>query len=406
MRSQHRAAWAAAALSRRRVAGQPWKIAAAIACASVAAAATAPAAVGAGAALPVAHPNFTIVVRQEIAGSKTGPTAAALLAQPGQTVDYEITFTNTGNVPLTFGPLLDEACDGGTIEGGSGETPVPLHGFSVFTCTHLFTEADKASGALVNAVTDAGAPPEGDGAAFSRTSNSAIVRPRPAGVSQQFGCTAAQLAFYDFPNGEGNEAHIWIRVAEEEKPARVYKSTFAFTGPSATDVVPLVIHSGAFFGGATVTGTVTYSVGGVARGNHRSLFVSCVEGPHLGMTLEKLQRIAGGSGQFTTEAVTGRVGDTVDYEIVATDTGNLTETAYLEDKGCDEGTLAGGPERTLEPGASTTYTCDHRLTAGDAVKGTYSNTANAFVPGFMGAIFPSSNTVVADVAPELEAQPE
>jgi uncharacterized repeat protein (TIGR01451 family) len=352
----------------------------------------------------LANPKFKIRMRQKIAGSTNRYAAARLLAQLGQTVDYQITVRNTGNVPLTFGALVDENCDAGTIAGGPGEAEVLPHAFTIFTCTHVFTEADKALGVLVNAVTETGTPPEGGGSPVTLTSNAVVVQPRPPGVSQQFGCERAHLVFFDFPKREGNEASIKITVNEgNERPIRVYRSIFTFNGPGATDAVPLNIEVGVFFGGALVTGTVHYTDNGVERESHRRVFVSCAEGPRLGLSLEKLQKIAGGSEEFTTGIVVGRIGETVDYEIVATNTGNIPENIGFEDIGCDEGTIAGGPGATsLEVGESTTYTCDHVLTAGDALNGSYDNTAMAIVPGPVGkgAIFPRSNTVVAEVEPE------
>ena len=37
-------------------------------------------------------------------------------------IDYKITVTNTGNVPLKFSNFSDPKCDEGTITGGPGES--------------------------------------------------------------------------------------------------------------------------------------------------------------------------------------------------------------------------------------------------------------------------------------------
>jgi hypothetical protein len=401
-------------------------LAAALAWVAVATATGAPAAIGAGpvracspsgAGLSVnttrgclrastaGGPGFTIKMRQRIAGSGHGYAAVRLLAQLGQPVGYQITVTNTGDVPLTFAALVDEGCDEGTIEGGPGEAEVLPRRATAFTCTHVFAEADRALGSLVNAVTETGTPPAGDGPPIMHASNAVVVQPRPAGVTQRFDCKDAQLVFFDFPNRDGNEASVKIKVREEgeREGEHVYRSIFKFDGPSATDTVPLNIKPAAFFGDTVVSGTVRYTDNGAQRESHRRLLFSCAEGPHLGLSLEKLQKISGGSEEFTTGIVVGRSGQTVDYEILATNTGNIPEQTYLEDKGCDQGTIAGGPEAgSLAVGESTTFTCDHVLTAADALNGSYSNTARIFVPGpaGMGAIFPLTNTVVAQVEPE------
>jgi hypothetical protein len=76
-------------------------------------------------------------------------------------------------------------------------------------------------------------------------------------------------------------------------------------------------------------------------------------------TVEKLQRI-GSSGTYTKSELTAKVGETVDYEIVATNTGETTlSLSNFADAKCTK--LAGGAS-SLEAGKSTTWTCEHKLT--------------------------------------------
>jgi hypothetical protein len=91
--------------------------------------------------------------------------------------------------------------------------------------------------------------------------------------------------------------------------------------------------------------------------------------------IEKLQRIAGTAGGFTISPLTGAIGDTVEYEIVVSDTAKVDETiGDFTDPHCDPGTIAGGPGSSpLAPGQSTTFTCQHLLTT----IGTYTNQATA-----------------------------
>jgi hypothetical protein len=89
--------------------------------------------------------------------------------------------------------------------------------------------------------------------------------------------------------------------------------------------------------------------------------------------IEKRQEIAGSGAGFTTAPLTGVIGQTVDYEIIVTNTAGVAETlSEFTDPHCDPGTIAGGPgSSALAAGASTTYTCSHVL---DAV-GIYTNEA-------------------------------
>jgi hypothetical protein len=125
-------------------------------------------------------------------------------------------------------------------------------------------------------------------------------------------------------------------------------------------------------------------------------------------SIEKLQQVAGGSGSFTTSPLTGEVGQTVNYEIVVKNTGDVPLTfSNFSDPHCDPGTIAGGPGTSaLAVGGSSTYTCDHVLTSADQAAGSYSNVASdtATPRGGGAAVTNGSNTVVVGVTP-LAAPP-
>ncbi|MFL5824662.1 MAG: hypothetical protein ACJ764_14610 [Solirubrobacteraceae bacterium] len=94
------------------------------------------------------------------------------------------------------------------------------------------------------------------------------------------------------------------------------------------------------------------------------------------ITLVKVQRI-GSSGSFTHNDVTGGVGDTDNYQMKVTNTGDTSLVLDFTDANCDGGTLSGPSpalvNNTLAKGASVLYTCSHVLAAGDQP---YVNTAN------------------------------
>ena len=115
-------------------------------------------------------------------------------------------------------------------------------------------------------------------------------------------------------------------------------------------------------------------------------------------TIEKRQEIRGSDGGFTTSPLTGLIGQTVDYQILVKNTANVAETfSEFSDPHCDPGTVAGGPgSSTLAAGQSTSYTCDHVLTA----VGYYTN--EAAVTGTAQGEAPlthTSNQVVVEVPP-------
>ena len=80
---------------------------------------------------PVEAPNFAVAAEQRVKG-ETKYTTAAVSAEAGETLEYQITVTNTGNTNLTVG-----APKGGcTNFVPSGEQPVGVGAAVTYTCTH------------------------------------------------------------------------------------------------------------------------------------------------------------------------------------------------------------------------------------------------------------------------------
>lgn len=114
-------------------------------------------------------------------------------------------------------------------------------------------------------------------------------------------------------------------------------------------------------------------------------------------TIVKSQEIAGTSAGFTTSPLTGKIGETVDYEIVVTNTSHVKETfSAFSDPNCDS--IAGGPgPASVLPGESATYTCSHELTT----LGTYTNEATVTGNTVGGRpLTQTSNRVVVNVVPK------
>lgn len=125
---------------------------------------------------PEPEPAFTIEKRQEIAGSESGFTTSPLSAASGQTVEYQITVTNTGNEALTFSNFTDPHCDEGTIVGGPGEAPLAPAGSATYSCSRLLA----SEGSYTNEATVTGTP--AGGIPLSQTSNRVEVAVPPASV--------------------------------------------------------------------------------------------------------------------------------------------------------------------------------------------------------------------------------
>jgi uncharacterized repeat protein (TIGR01451 family) len=336
--------------------------------------------------------SFAIEKEQEIAGSGKGYTTEVLKGAVGATVNYQITVKNTGNVPLSFSGFLDERCDAGTISGGPGEATVAPGGSTVYTCTHLVTEADKNAGMIENSATDTGNPPEGDGSPITHTSNVVtVVLPSPR-VAFEPSCKAVTFTFRGFPNLPGNVVKEKIKANGKV----IYLGMFTFNGPTAENTVSINLPPGVYL----LKIHVPYKTNGLNGESDRNVDITCSGEP--AFTMQKQQKIDGGSEPFTTSPLVAHVGQQVDYQIVVANTGNVPlQFSDFTDEQCDEGTLSGGPgEAQLAPKETTTYRCDHVLTATDLLAGTFTNTASdtATPPEGDGPpITETSNTVVAEV---------
>jgi hypothetical protein len=114
-------------------------------------------------------------------------------------------------------------------------------------------------------------------------------------------------------------------------------------------------------------------------------------------SIVKSQKIAGTSPGFTTSPLTANVNETVDYQIVVTNTSHVKETfTAFSDPNCGPGTISGGPgAASVAPGESTIYTCSRAL----KTVGRYTNEATVTGNTVGGrALTQTSNQVVVSVS--------
>ena len=113
-------------------------------------------------------PEFTIEAGQEVNGSGAGFTNSEVTPALGQTVRYEITVHNTGNVPLKLSNFTDANC--ANIAGGPGVSELAPSESTAYSCERAISH----SGTYVDEASVEGTPPPGDGFALLHTSNQLI----------------------------------------------------------------------------------------------------------------------------------------------------------------------------------------------------------------------------------------
>jgi uncharacterized repeat protein (TIGR01451 family) len=120
--------------------------------------------------------------------------------------------------------------------------------------------------------------------------------------------------------------------------------------------------------------------------------------PEPSLAVETLQEIKGTGTEYTAWPLSGTVGQTVDYEVIAKNTGNVAlALTEFSDTHCDFGTFT-GPSRgvTLPPGEMVTYHCSHMLGEGDVPQ--WSNTAIVTWEYLSGPPASATSTVLTSVA--------
>ena len=102
--------------------------------------------------------------------------------------------------------------------------------------------------------------------------------------------------------------------------------------------------------------------------------------------------------------MTAQVGQTVQYQIVVTNTGDIAETAHVSDGLCDRGTFAvsNAPSETIAPGASISYICSHKVVAADGASLTNVAVVRATAANGV-AVGPQQSQVVANVQAAQQA---
>jgi hypothetical protein len=289
-------------------------------------------------------------------------------------------------VPLKVSSFTDPKCE--AITGGPGEKELAPGEQTIFICHHVLNKADGEAGVACNVAKVTAE----HGSVITQESNTVCAElPERSNFGQEGSCKSVTVTFFGFPKVKGNKVGVVIRVDKKV----VVKEKIIFDGSSFSKTYELNLT-----GKHKVDVFAKWKTNGVhGGGDHNLGFFNCTPEPQF--TVEKLQEIAGSGKGFTKEPLAGELAQTVDYEIIVKNTGNvpLKFNGGFVDPNCDSGTTSGGPgAAAVAPGESTTYLCSRLLKEGGANSNTASDTGT---PTEGSPVTHESNTVVVNVLVEV-----
>jgi hypothetical protein len=217
-----------------------------------------------------------------------------------------------------------------------------------------------------------------------------------------FKCDEIDVQYRNFPDAPSNAVtqRVLFRQGLGPLPSYVFPSEeLKFDGASATSTIPIA----APLGTSTIALRTRYETNGARGGIHLHARLTC--GPIPRFTLATVQSLSGAS----KPTLPGKVGQTVAYQTVATNTGNTPISfSAFSDPGCDDMSPVESVD-SVAPHDSATYLCTHVLTNVDLQAGLFANAAS--VTGTPGpqqgspVTLSSKGVLISPIAAGEEKQP-
>ncbi|WP_025146750.1 T9SS C-terminal target domain-containing protein, partial [Pedobacter jeongneungensis] len=339
-------------------------------------------------------PSFTFT--KVVTG--TVPTTA------GGVLNYNLIVTNTGNVTLTNIVVTDANA---TVSGSPIATLAPGASVTV-TATHTLTQADVNAGSVTNQASATAKDPSGNNVT-KVSDNPATTAPNDATVtsltpSPSF--TFAKVASGTIPTAVGGTLNYNLTVTNT---GNVTLTNIVVTDANAT-VSGSPIATLAPGAAVTLTATHVLSQADVNNGSVTNQASATAKDPQ-GNDVTKVSddpnttapndatvtSIAANASMSLTKVATNsvsKVGDVINYNIIVTNTGNVTLTnVAVTDAGADAGSITPAGIVSLLPGASVTVTAKHTVTLTEVNAGSFTNQASATAqtPGGATLIKPKSD---------------
>ncbi len=360
------------------------------------------------------EPEFSVEKLQRIKGSDSSFTTEFLEGTAGETIEYEIIVTNEGEIPLKVSPLQDANC---TNISPAGATEVDVAGSATFTCEHTLAKAGES---WTNQVTvQSGSVQEASNAVeamaaeepeFTIQKSQRVEGTETPFTGEELTAKLGQTIDYQIVvSNTGNRRLAFSELVDPNctgvTPAQ---ETELEAGESKTFTCSHVLESaGSWSNVAEIEGRFGREEQPEARRAHRALAVGGVikkatsnkvvanVPAEPNYEIEKLQAISGSGAAFTKAELQGAAGQTVEYEVIVRNTGNVPlKLSALADANCTGLSPAGATEVAV--GGSETFTCERALTGA----GSYANEATIEGDG----LTKTSNRVVLTV-PGAAQQP-
>ena len=310
------------------------------------------------------RPGLAVEKLQRIESSGDQFTTAELTGSIGETVEYEIVVANTGNVALSLTPLEDDNCTGISPDG---ETELEPGESEIFTCEHELTTPGQTWSN--EATISSGEVSEDSNTVYVSTQEEPKFTieklQRIAGEDQSFTTaeltgSVGQTVEYEIVVENTSEVALSLSPLEDSNCTGISPGGETELEPGESETFTCehaLTAAGQFW-----SNEATISSGKVSKSSNL-VYVFTQEEPEF--TIEKSQRIADTESAFTTDELTAKLGQTVDYQIVLSNTGNRPLAfSKLEDTNCTN--VSPAEETELDADESETFTCEHKLsTAGE-----------------------------------------
>ncbi|MFN8195561.1 MAG: GEVED domain-containing protein [Nocardioidaceae bacterium] len=313
--------------------------------------------------------------------------AAVSGSAAGDTIDFDLVVTNTGNVtldPVTVDdPLVGAvSCPVSTLAPGASTT---------CTATYTLTQADVDDGTVDNTATATGTDPDGGDVTATDSTSTVLTADPSISLDKQAGAPSGNqvgdTVDYTFVvTNTGNVTLDGVVIADPTVgsvtcPVATLAPNAQTTCTASYTLTQADVDAGHVANTATVTGTDPHGTDVTATDNTD---VAVTAGPAI--TLDKQAGTPSGAA----------AGDTIDYTFVVTNTGNVTLTSVsVADPKVG---LVTCPVTTLAPGASTTCTATYTMTQADVDAGTVDNTATASGTPPTGPVVTDGDTTSTPIA--------